>query len=410
MTDFLSIFQRAHRENLITTADDATIFYDLSALRDRIAKFEVLFPSQHLHTVAIKTCPLSAILSEIGKTGFGHEAASVAEVLLAAQSSDAHIVYDGPAKRKEELELILPLKDRLIINANSLQDLKKIIPFPFPHIGLRINTHVRTRVNDIFDVSRKSSKFGVSIQKRKEIIEAFSSIENLDSLHFHLGSGMNTIDPFIEALSLLDELRRDVEIARKKVGFRPLSNIDIGGGLLAELPAFELEKAKALGAMLQNNFGHLWNKYTLITEMGQYFHTQNAWICTQISDIIHNESRPTIIAQTGANMFPRQAYTSNPPPFAYSILGAAPTAPLRPYDIAGPLCFAGDIVAENISLPASKAGDCLIIDAIGANTFSLYSMHCSWPFPKVIGYDAQGENMRILKERMSFEQLISFWS
>jgi diaminopimelate decarboxylase len=410
MTDFKNLFQRAHRQNLITPEDDATIFYDLSALKERIIKFEALFPSQHLHTVAIKTCPLSAILSEIGKTGFGHEAASVAEVLLAAQASDAHIVYDGPAKRKEELELILPLKDRLLINANSLQDLKKISPFPFPHIGLRINTQVQTRVNDIFDVSQRRSKFGVSIKRKEEIIEAFSSIENLDSLHFHLGSGMNNITPFVNALTLLDELCQAIEVERKKVGFRPLSNIDIGGGLLAELPRKELQKAKALGQVLQNDFGHLWDKYTLITEMGQYFHTQNAWVCTKISDVIHHKSRPTIIAQTGANMFPRQAYTSTPPPFAYSILGAAANAPLRSYDIAGPLCFAGDIVAENISLPETKEGDCLVIDAVGANTFSLYSMHCSWPFPKVIGYESEGQNMRIVKERMGFEQLIAFWS
>jgi len=37
-------------------------------------------------------------------------------------------------------------------------------------------------------------------------------------------------------------------------------------------------------------------------------------------------------------------------------------------------------------------------------------MHCSWPFPKVIGYESEGQNMRIVKERMGFEQLIAFWS
>lgn len=60
----------------------------------------------------------------------------------------------------------------------------------------------------------------------------------------------------------------------------------------------------------------------------------------------------------------------------------------------------------------AQEGDLLVIQDIGANTFALWSRHCSRPFPKVIAYnsDMNGADMHIAKERESFASIRDFWS
>ena len=411
MKDFHGLFEKAQEDNLIDENDDAVIFYDLEALSNLLKEFVHVFPANHKPTVAVKTCPLSSVLSVIGENNFGHEAASLSEVLLAAQSSDQLIVYDGPAKEKNELEKLLPFKDRLIINANSFNDLEKISSFPFPNLGLRINPRVAPRVESRFDVSQSGSQFGMPLDFKGEIIDAYGRLENLNTIHFHLGSGMQSIHPFEKALEIVEELAEEIERKRKENGFPPLSYIDIGGGLMAEPQNDRLPRAADLGQLLKNRFAHLWDKYTLITEMGQYFHTHCAWLCTKIADVLHHRKRPILIARSGANMFPRQAYTSVQPPFTYdTLLDSKNREKTVSYDIAGPLCFAGDRVEESVLLPKMDTKDWLVVDSVGANTFSLYSMHCSWPFPKVIAYNEKQNLFKIIKKRMQVEDIVKFWS
>ncbi len=411
MKNFLSLFKKAQSLNLIDSFDDAVLFYDLGAVSQLLEKFASHFPSNHKPTVAVKTCPLASVLQQVGSCHYGHEAASLSEVILAAQQSNQLLVYDGPAKEIHELELLLPYKERLIINANSFGDLKKIQTLPFPNIGLRLNLQVTPHVEKRFDVSQSGSQFGVPLDFKQQIIDAFSQDERMNTVHFHLGSGMTSVVPFEEALQLLEPLLKVIASNRSKNGLSPLKNIDIGGGLAAEPLANNMERAKKLGALLREKFGHLWENYTLITEMGQYIHTHCAWLSTKIADVLDHRNRPILIAHSGANLFPRQAYTNTPPPFTYANLSpSSSTRPVRAYDIAGPLCFAGDRVEENVSLPTLEAGEWLVVDSVGANTFSLYSMHCSWIFPKVIGYNEDKGEFRIIKDRMRTEEIVEFWS
>jgi diaminopimelate decarboxylase len=82
----------------------------------------------------------------------------------------------------------------------------------------------------------------------------------------------------------------------------------------------------------------------------------------------------------------------------------------KKYAIAGPLCFGGDMLEKNISLPHIKTGDYIFIHDSGANTLSLWSRHNSRQVPKVIGYYDNGTQFEILKERENADKLWEFWS
>jgi diaminopimelate decarboxylase len=79
--------------------------------------------------------------------------------------------------------------------------------------------------------------------------------------------------------------------------------------------------------------------------------------------------------------------------------------------LAGPLCFAGDVVAREISLPAVDVGDWIVIRDVGAYTLSMWSRHCSRGIPPVLGFDPhQAEPMRVLRRGETPDDIVSFWS
>ena len=134
---------RIARESGIISSVTAVIFHDL-ADEGRIKRLQKLFPESTLHALAIKANPLVALLKRAVAAGAGMEAASIEEVhlALAAGCPPEKIVFDSPAKT--DAELAFALKKRIHINADGLQELKRIeemIAAGSDHgrVGLRVN-------------------------------------------------------------------------------------------------------------------------------------------------------------------------------------------------------------------------------------------------------------------------------
>ena len=65
------------------------------------------------HGVAIKSCPLSGVLRQAQKLGFGAECASMGEVkhALALGFEPSKIIYDSPVKTKESFHSLIRTVD-----------------------------------------------------------------------------------------------------------------------------------------------------------------------------------------------------------------------------------------------------------------------------------------------------------
>jgi diaminopimelate decarboxylase len=104
----------------------------------------------------------------------------------------------------------------------------------------------------------------------------------------------------------------------------------------------------------------------------------------------------------GADLFLRDAYTA-PRPFPLLALNADGTpntkTHLQPYDVAGPLCFAGDYLARNAPLPELHEGDWLVVQETGANAYGLWSRHCSRTIPAVLGHRPSTGEVQKLSDR-----------
>ena len=120
----------------------------------------------------------------------------------------------------------------------------------------------------------------------------------------------------------------------------------------------------------------------------------------------------TLMIHLGADMFLRECY--NPSDWHHDFFLTDPEGnlktgpPSKKYNIAGPLCFAGDIIGRDIPLPDPAEGDFLVIRDTGSYTLSMWSRYNSRQMPAVVGVGETGE-FTLLKDRETAEDPADFW-
>lgn len=415
-TEYQKVYQWARQEKLVDSNDSAIYFYSLDQLDDRLQHLRQVFPNGVKHAIAIKTNPLAGLLEYLIEKGCGLEAASIEEVHLAkaAGCDPGSVIFDSPVKRKAEIDFCESEYPQMILNANCLEELPRIAGKKHLRLGLRINPMLSSGAPEVFDVSRKVSKFGVPISMRNEIIQAYLDYPELEGLHMHIGSQISKMDATARAVRLLYDLGLDIQQARKENGIsQALTYLDIGGGFPAVYEEGEQQTGmERLVAYIQDYCPKVFTEYEVFTEFGRFVHAHNAWVLSDVEYVTPYQEQPIAMVHTGADMFVREIYQPGSPRHQMSVLDA--DGFLKPSGehsahIAGPLCFAGDFIDKNRILADIKEGDKLVIADAGANAIGMWSRHCSRACPKVIAYSLKHNTIQIIKERETMEDIIRFW-
>ncbi|NRB62885.1 MAG: diaminopimelate decarboxylase [Saprospiraceae bacterium] len=407
----------AKNEKLIDLADTAVIFYDFDILDNRLAYLRSVFPEGTLHAVAIKSNPLKSVLQYIGQQGFGLEAASLEETILANRAGlpADRIVFDSPAKTKAEIAYCATHFNGLHFNANSLEELDRLPTVHHLKVGLRINPLVDPGSPDVYNVSTAISKFGVPIHQWDDIIQALVRYPFIEGLHLHIGSEMSRLDSHAQAVKKVLELAKAVTAKRKANGItQTIDWIDIGGGFPAQYANGPQRDLTDYLHFLQKHNAELFTDYRIITEFGRFVQAHTAWLVSDVEYVLQSgASLPDVpIIHCGADLLLREIYQPKGPVHQIAVLD--PLGNLKhedtwPVHLAGPLCFAGDYLARDIELPRMCPGDQVVVADIGANSFGMWSRHCSRLFPKVIGYSQQRGEIRVIKDRERIEDMLRFW-
>ena len=367
---------------LLSEEDTSALAVHLPRLQDRLDHLKSAFPSQVQHAVAIKTNPHPKMLAHLVSAGVGLEAASMEEVERAREAGcpDHLIVFDSPVKTRKEIQAV-SVAEGMLVNVNSLEELARYPSEVACTLGIRINPQVDTGAPEIFDVSKNESKFGVGIAHREAIINAALEYP-VSALHMHSGSQMKDLEIQRKALEMLRDLA--LEINAKSAG--RIQTLDIGGGLPSE-PLEGQTTMQRYGMMVAEVFTN--TSFKLVTEFGQWVHAACGFAVSQIE---YKLAPNRLFIHLGADFFMRDAYTK-PRPFPFTIwssVGAQKHGQGTSFDIAGPLCFAGDYLAHGAELPENtEEGDYLVVDQTGANTLGLWSRHCSRTVPAVWAWDGQ---------------------
>lgn len=410
-----AIVQAANSRHLLNGAS-AAIFHHLGLMRARVAALRSAFPDRTLHAVAVKANPVLEILHEVVRAGAGLEAASIEEVqlALAADCPAERVVFDSPAKTIDEIQQALHWG--VYLNADNFDELDRIAVVrkscnSSSPVGLRINTMVGGGTIQQTSVSESNSKFGVPLlSSRQKILAAFAEHAWLNGLHVHVGSQGCGLALLTEAVDRISVLRREIVA---ETG-RNISHVDIGGGLSTVYRSGESAPTPAeYRALLQQRSPELFSPdVRLVTEFGRAVQANCGMAVSRVEYV--KPAQQMAVIHLGADFLLRPVYRPedwNHEFFVLDRLGMPKSGPTSPVTIAGPLCFAGDVVAHNVLLPPVEPGDWIVIRDVGAYTLSMWSRHCSRGIPAIIGYDPQrSDSLRVLRPTETPADIVRFWS
>ena len=415
---------QALEKGLVTGSDLSVVFYDLTLLKHRIERLVSLFPASALHAIAVKANPLLRVLEYVRgldvTSRVGLEAASLPELELALSAGYGpdRIVFDSPAKTYSEIEFALA--QGVHLNIDNFQELERVDALirrqaerPKGSFGLRVNPQVGQGNIAATSVGGEYSKLGIPLgPHREELMDAFGRFDWLTGIHVHIGSQGCGLDLLVRGIEAAYGFAREVNA---NLGGERIQILDIGGGL----PVCYQDRDHAPGfadyvrALKTRCPGLFENEFRLITEFGRTVHAGAGFTASRVEYVKPEKDVRTAIIHVGADMFLRKCY--NPADWHHDVSVADGRARLKTgahaaYNIAGPLCFAGDILAREIALPEIQPNDWVLIHDTGAYTLSMWSRYNSRPMPLVLGFSREdGRDFQVLKKRESTQDVLAFW-
>ncbi|NBE52032.1 diaminopimelate decarboxylase [Streptomyces sp. YC537] len=373
--------------------DVAGIRQSAAALRSAFAEVTT---APVLHAFAVKASPLVPVLRLLRKAGIGAEVASPGELALAraAGLKPAHTVLDSPAKTLAELRQALALG--IAVNADNPQELARLdsLARSAPTrsaIGLRVNPQIGAGSIGALSTATATSKFGVGLRDsgaREWVVRAFLDRPWLTRLHTHSGSQGVPLGLLAEGVRVTYELAEEIN---QLAGRRQVDTIDIGGGLPVNFDSDVENPTYAMYArLLQREVPGLFDgRYALVTEFGRSLLAKHGTIVARVEYTKAAGNRRIAITHAGAQVAARTVYAPGSWPLriaAYDDQGRPKTGPEIPQDVAGPACFAGDLLAENRPLPLLEPGDHAAALDTGAYYFSHHYAYNSLARPGIHGF------------------------
>ncbi|MFE3111994.1 diaminopimelate decarboxylase [Kitasatospora indigofera] len=382
-------------------------FLDLAGIAETTAALHAAWPAGLAveHTFAAKANSLVPVLRLVRGHGLGCEVASPGELAqaLAAGFEPRQLVLDSPAKTRPELRAALAAG--VAVNVDNFQELRRVdalvaAPGSTSRIGLRINPQVGLGAIAAMSTAGSDSKFGFALGdpgNRERIVEAFLARPWLRWLHVHVGSQGCPLDLSAAGVAAVVALAEEID---ERAGTRRVEGIDIGGGLPVNFaddrddPAFT-DQVAALRAAAP---GLLTGRYRLVTELGRSLLAKNGFMASRVEYTKTSGGRAIALTHAGVQVAARTVFLPESWPLRvlpYDAKGLPRAAGREPgatvaQDIAGPCCFAGDLVARGRELPLLEPGDLVVLPDTGAYYFSTPFHYNSLPQPAVHAFEVDG--------------------
>ncbi|MFI1538879.1 diaminopimelate decarboxylase [Streptomyces anandii] len=356
-----------------------------------------------LHAFAVKATPLVPVLRLLHEEGVGAEVASPGELALARAAGvpPAATVLDSPAKTGTELREALELG--IAVNADNPQELDRIdalvrsssSPSPRSPLGIRVNPQVGGGSIEALSTATATSKFGVALRDegaREWVVRACLDRPWLTRLHAHTGSQGIPLSLMAQGVARTYALAEEIN---ERAGRRQIDTLDIGGGLPvnfgseATAPTYA-QYARLLAEVVPGLFG---GRYGLVTEFGRSLLAKQGTVLARVEYTKSAGGRPVAVTHAGVQVATRTVYAPGAWPLrlaAYDAKGRPKSGPEAVQDVAGPACFAGDLLAEARALPLLEPGDHVAALDTGAYYFAHHYAYNSLPRPGIYGYAPDG--------------------
>ncbi|TXL86795.1 diaminopimelate decarboxylase [Streptomyces sp. IB2014 016-6] len=396
----------AVEQGLLTEAAPVVALLDVAGIRASAAALHAAFAAvaapgtRVLHAFAVKAAPLVPVLRLLHAEGIGAEVASPGELGLARAAGirPDRTVLDSPAKTPAELREALALG--IAVNADNPQELTRLdallpsAPTGSP-IGLRVNPQTGSGSIGALSTATATSKFGVALRDegaRAWVVQAFLDRPWLTRLHAHSGSQGVPLALMAEGVRTVHELAEEINTA---AGRQQVDTIDIGGGLPVNFSSDEetpthAEYARLLRSTVPGLFD---GRYGLVTEFGRSLLAKHGTVLARVEYAKSAGGRPIAVTHAGVQVATRTVYNPESWPLriaAYDAGGRPKDGPDVAQDIAGPACFAGDVLATDRPLPLLEQGDLVAALDTGAYYFANHYAYNSLARPGIHGFTTPG--------------------
>ena len=375
-------------------------FIDCNGVEQNVRNLRSAFPPHFRHAFAAKANSMLEVLKLLRELGLECEVASPGELEQARRAgfeSDT-IVYDEPAKSTKLLSAILG--SGVSLNLDNFQEFNavKVILSDTQtksKIGFRINPQVGAGKITAMSTATLTSKFGVALdENRQQLVDAYRSHSWLTTIHTHVGSQGCTLELMREGILKVVQLAEDIN---NSLGHQQITLIDIGGGLPvnfgceAVAPTFS-SYAESLRSDVPVLFS---GRYQVKTEFGRSLLAKHGFVVARVVYTKESGGRRIAICPAGTQLATRTTLMPDMWPIRISVFshdGELKTGPGVCHDVAGPCCFAGDLIARQQQLPLIEPGDLVMMHDTGAYYFSNPYYYNALPAPAVFGFRTNASN------------------
>ncbi|OUT71512.1 MAG: diaminopimelate decarboxylase [Synechococcus sp. TMED19] len=349
------------------------------------------YPGPSLALYASKANSSLAITALVAAEGLGLDAVSAGELLTALEGGMPleRIVLHGNNKSAEELSLALQNGVTIVVDnwrdIELLQELAEGRSESVPLL-LRFTPGIECHTHEYIRTGHLDSKFGFDPDQLEQVLThlAGCSWAQLKGLHAHIGSQIFELDPHRDLAGVL----ADAFVLARSLGHNP-TDLNVGGGLgiryvaSDDPPSIDAWVKVVAEAMVAACKARNLELPRLLCEPGRSLVAAAGVTLYEVGSRKHIPGLNTYVAVDGG-------MSDNPRPITYqseytACLADSPGAVAsESVTLVGKHCESGDVLLKGLPLPATKAGDVLVVLATGAYNASMASNYNRIPRPATV--------------------------
>jgi len=356
----------------------------------------ILFP--------VKANPSLTVLQLLAGMGVGADCASKAEIDLArfAGIPLEHISYNTPVQDVELCKQLLEAGASVVMDdPDAILELQSICSSAAVKGKLLVRLNLPDYVGylnknenqELMAHGHTSSKFGIPVEDLVALLGTVSL--PVSGLHVHVGTQMDNLGSFEFALNELNAWAESL----LELG-HPIREINIGGGL--GIPFVQQDCFPSLSAWVDALVELKNERFNYSVEPGHALVGNAVALLMQILTVKQSRGKKWAIADVGTDQLTKITLLRWP----HRILTASgEELPAGNDAIAGPLCFAGDILLENVSVAHVLKGSPLLLTEAGAYTYALSNRFNGRLSPQWLLIDADGRVVQTVRKEDRYENL-----
>lgn len=363
--------------------------------------------TDHLVCFAVKSNSNLAVLKLMGDLGAGMDVVSGGEYARAKAAGvpGDRIVFSGVGKTVPEMRMAIEGGIRQF-NIESEPEMRALSALCVSMgatvpVAIRVNPDVDAKTHEKIATGKSDNKFGIPISRAMAVYAEAASLPGLRvvGVDVHIGSQLTDLAPFRAAYLKVAELTR----ALRAEG-HDITRLDLGGGL--GIPYRRDNSAPPLpieyGQVIRETVGDLGCEIEI--EPGRNIVGNAGVLLSRVIYVKNGEDRDFLIVDAAMNDLLRPAMYGAHHDIV-PLIEPAVGAPVRPYDVVGPVCESGDTFQKGADLPELAAGGLVAFRSAGAYGAVMASEYNSRPLvPEVL---VQGDHFAVIRARPTFEEMLA---